>query len=135
VGRAVLHLQRRSRVRTLAEVTSLTIVSCPSCAVTATQHGDREFARARKRSPQANVDMALLKSFRMPWSENQRLEFRAEAFDAFNHPSFNHLSVNPNSTGSLDSANVNIQDPGQYGVLTNPANAARQLQLGLRYDF
>ncbi|HEY4762070.1 MAG TPA: carboxypeptidase regulatory-like domain-containing protein [Candidatus Sulfotelmatobacter sp.] len=83
----------------------------------------------------ANVDMALLKSFRMPWSENQRLEFRAEAFNAFNHPSFNNPSVNPNSTGSFDSANVNIQDPGQYGVLTNTANAARQLQLGLRYDF
>ncbi len=83
----------------------------------------------------ANVDMALLKSFRMPWSENQRLQFRAEAFNAFNHPSFNNPSVNPNIAGSLNSANVNIQNPGQYGVLTNTANAARQLQLGLRYDF
>ena len=83
----------------------------------------------------ANVDMALLKTFRMPWSENQRLEFRAEAFNAFNHPSFNNPSVNPNSVGTLDSTNVNIQNPGQYGVLTNTANAARQLQLGLRYTF
>ncbi len=83
----------------------------------------------------ANVDMALLKTFRMPWSENQRVEFRAEAFNAFNHPSFNNPSVNPNSVGTLNSTNVNIQNPGQYGVLTNTANAARQLQLGLRYSF
>ena len=83
----------------------------------------------------ANVDMALLKTFRMPWSENQRLEFRAEAFNAFNHPSFNNPSVSPNSVGTLNSTNVNIQNPGQYGVLTNTANAARQLQLGLRYSF
>jgi hypothetical protein len=71
----------------------------------------------------------------MPWSENQRVEFRAEAFNAFNHPSFNNPSVNPNSVGTLNSTNVNIQNPGQYGVLTNTANAARQLQLGLRYSF
>jgi hypothetical protein len=43
--------------------------------------------------------------------------------------------VNLNVTGSLNLANVNIQNPGQYGVLTNTANAARQLQLGLRYEF
>jgi hypothetical protein len=83
----------------------------------------------------ADVAMALLKSFKMPWSEKQRLEFRAEAFNVFNHPSFNNPSVNPNATGSLNSANVNIQNPGQYGVLTNTANTARQLQLGLRFDF
>lgn len=92
--------------------------------------------RNQLRGPRyANVNMALLKSFRMPWSENQRLEFRAEAFNAFNHPSFNNPSVNLNATGSLNLANVNIQNPGQYGVLTNTANTARQLQLGLRYDF
>ena len=83
----------------------------------------------------SDVAMALLKSFKMPWSEKQRLEFRAEAFNVFNHPSFNNPSVNPNATGSLNSANVNIQNPGQYGVLTNTANTARQLQLGLRFDF
>jgi hypothetical protein len=79
--------------------------------------------------------LALLKTFKLPWSETQRLQFRAEAFNAFNHPSFNNPSVNPNSTGSFDSTNVNIQAPGQYGVLTSTANEARQLQLGLRYDF
>jgi hypothetical protein len=92
--------------------------------------------RNQLRGPRySTVDMALLKSFKMPWSETQRLQFRAEAFNAFNHPSFNNPSVNPNSAGSFDSTNVNIQNPGQYGVLTNTANQARQLQLGLRYDF
>ena len=92
--------------------------------------------RNQLRGPRySSIDLALLKSFKLPWSETQRLQFRAEAFNAFNHPSFNNPSVNPNSTGSFDSTNVNIQAPGQYGVLTSTANQARQLQLGLRYDF
>lgn len=92
--------------------------------------------RNQLRGPRySSIDLALLKSFKLPWSETQRLQFRAEAFNAFNHPSFNNPSVNPNSTGSFDSTNVNIQAPGQYGVLTSTANEARQLQLGLRYDF
>lgn len=37
--------------------------------------------------------MALLKYFKMPWSERQRLKFRAETFNVFNHPSFNNPSV------------------------------------------
>jgi hypothetical protein len=82
-----------------------------------------------------NVDMALLKSFNMPWSERQRLQFRAEAFNTFNHPSFNDPSTDPGAIGSLNTANNSFSNPGQYGVLTNTAHSPRQLQLALQYTF
>jgi hypothetical protein len=84
----------------------------------------------------SNVDMAILKNFTMPWSDGQHLQFRAEAFNIFNHPSFNNPSVDPSLYGSVDFTNNNIENgPSQYGVLTNMANAPRQFQFGLRYEF
>lgn len=84
----------------------------------------------------SNVDMAILKNFTMPWSDNQRLQFRAEAFNVFNHPSFNNPSVDPNLYGSVNFTNNNIENgPSQYGVLTNMSNGPRQFQFGLRYEF
>jgi hypothetical protein len=86
------------------------------------------------RGPQYfNADMALLKTFKM-W-EGQTLQFRAEAFNAFNHPSFNTPQVNPNSTGSLDTNNNSLSNPLQYGLLTSTANNARELSLGLLFRF
>jgi hypothetical protein len=70
-----------------------------------------------------NADLALLKNFAMPWSDHQALQFRAEAFNVFNHPSFNPPSGN------------SIGNPGTFGNITSTASTARQLQLGLRYDF
>lgn len=70
-----------------------------------------------------NVDMALLKNFTMPWSERQKLQFRAEAFNLFNHPSF--------APPSGDT----IANPGTFGNITSTESTARQLQLALRYDF
>ena len=82
----------------------------------------------------SNVDMALLKTFRLPW-EGRTLQFRAEAFNALNHPSFNTPAVNPNSTGSSDTNNNSISNPLQYGFLTSTANSARELSLGLLLRF
>jgi len=81
-----------------------------------------------------NLDMALLKTFKMPW-EGQTLQFRAEAFNAFNHPSFNTPSVNPGAIGSLETNNNNIDSQQQYGFLSSTANSARELSLGLLYRF
>ena len=52
----------------------------------------------------------------MPWKETHVLQFRAEAFNVFNHPDFN-----PPST--------DILSPGNFGNLNSTANAERQLQL------
>ena len=92
--------------------------------------------RNQLRGPRySNVDMDLLKTFKMPWSESQTLEFRAEAYNVFNHPSFNDPTSDPTLYGSYNFSNNNIGNAGQYGVLTSLAHNNRELQLGLRYSF
>lgn len=68
-----------------------------------------------------NIDMSILKDFTMPWSDNQKLQFRADAFNLFNHPNF-------------DSPNASMQDPATFGNITGDAGP-RNLQLGLRFSF
>jgi hypothetical protein len=68
------------------------------------------------------VDLRLKKDFKMPWSDRQKLQFFAEAFNAFNHENF----VDPNT---------NISSPS-FGVLSaTRGEGARQMQLALRYQF
>jgi hypothetical protein len=68
-----------------------------------------------------NVDLAVLKNFRMPWSETHRLQFRWESFNAFNHVNFN-----------LPGANINA---GTFGNITSEISTPREMQFALRYDF
>jgi hypothetical protein len=70
-----------------------------------------------------NLDMAALKDFKMPWSDEHKLQFRVDAINVFNHVNFG----NPAST----SLNV----PATFGNITSDVNGARVLQLGLRYMF
>ena len=71
-------------------------------------------------APFFNVDMALTKAFRLPW-EGKRLQFRAEAFNAFNHPNFTNPSL------SLESP----QTFGEFQGTTEP----RSMQFALRLEF
>jgi hypothetical protein len=66
-------------------------------------------------------DLSVVKM--VPIGEQFRIQFRAEAFNVFNHPNLG----NPNST---------VDSPGA-GTITSLANNAqmRKLQLGLRFDF
>jgi len=66
-----------------------------------------------------NWDMSLFKNFVI--REQSRLEFRAEAFNVFNHPQFGL----PNAT---------IGNP-QAGSITSTVGNPRQLQMGLRFEF
>jgi hypothetical protein len=80
----------------------------------------------------SNTNMALIKNFKMPWSESQRLQFRAEAFNVFNHPNF----FVPNVVNDPTSPAFNILTaPNSLGVINSTANDARQLQFALRFDF
>jgi Carboxypeptidase regulatory-like domain/TonB-dependent Receptor Plug Domain/TonB dependent receptor len=81
--------------------------------------GDRNVIRGPH---YVNTDLAILKDFKMPWAESHSLQFRAEAFNLFNHPNFN-----PPST--------NIGTPGNFGNLNSTVNDARQWQLALVYRF
>jgi hypothetical protein len=71
-------------------------------------------------APIFNVDMALSKSFRMPW-EGHRLLFRAEAFNAFNHANFTNPSLN-------------LQSPLTFGEFQGTMDP-RSMQFALRYEF
>jgi hypothetical protein len=76
----------------------------------------------------AMVDVALsaFKNFRL--KERMQLEFRAEAFNAFNH--VNH--TNPNTSFSPNRQGVNTN--ALFGRISN-ALSARRIQLGLRLTF
>jgi hypothetical protein len=66
-----------------------------------------------------NFDMSLFKNTRI--TESQRLELRAEFFNAFNHPNF-----------GLPGGNIST--PQTFGVITSAA-APRIIQLGVKYYF
>jgi hypothetical protein len=62
-----------------------------------------------------------MKQFRLPYNEHHSVEFRAEAFNAFNTPQF----ANPDAYLG-DSA---------FGQVTSTRNDNRELQLALKYKF
>ena len=66
-----------------------------------------------------NTDFSLFKEFHVV--ENLRAQFRAEAFNIFNHPQFG----SPN-TGVTSSS---------FGQITSQANSPRQVQFGLKLLF
>jgi hypothetical protein len=71
---------------------------------------------------QANLDLALSKSVVFNWPHEQSsLQFRAEFYNALNHPQF----------GDPDS---NFTSP-TFGVISNTAVSARVVQLALRFTF
>ena len=72
--------------------------------------------------PGQNVfDFELRKEFRL--TESQRLEFRTEFFNAFNHANYNQPD------------NFIDDGPGSAGVITSTAIPMRQIQFGLKYSF
>jgi hypothetical protein len=70
--------------------------------------------------PIFNVDMALTKAFYLPW-EGKRLQFRAEAFNAFNHPNFTNPSLS-------------LQSPQTFGEFQGTMDP-RSMQFALRFEF
>jgi hypothetical protein len=67
-----------------------------------------------------NVDLAVQKDFRLPW-EGHKLQFRAEAFNAFNFVNFTTVSLSLASPGTF----------GEFSADQGP----RVMQLSLRYSF
>jgi hypothetical protein len=77
--------------------------------------------RANLRGPdQVNFDFAMLKNFRI--TERNRLQFRAEFFNLFNHPQF----ALPGGT---------VDEPGGASITSTLPDNERQIQFGLKWSF
>lgn len=66
-----------------------------------------------------NVDLSMLKNFSL--FERARLQYRFEAFNAFNRPQF----ASPNTSATSKA----------FGTITSTANTPRVIQMGLRLTF
>ena len=80
----------------------------------------REIATARVPGT-STAAMSLFKQFALPVREGSLVEFRAEAFNALNHPQFSGPNVTVGSSA--------------FGKVTSQANSPRQVQLGLKVYF
>jgi hypothetical protein len=73
----------------------------------------------------AVVDFSLAKSFQL--TEDKRIQFRSEFFNAFNHPNFSNPNVSPfNNNGSANFSAATI---------TSTKGSARQIQFALKFLF
>jgi hypothetical protein len=92
--------------------------------------------RAAFRGPhQANFDMGLIKTTKVGGlSEAASLEFRADFYNAFNHPQF----ANPGSSFAGFTIDPNTLKPvanGSFGKIQSTLVAPRLIQFGLKYIF
>jgi hypothetical protein len=85
------------------------------------RHGEIGSRNILRGAPFWNLDTAVMKNFKMPWSETQSLQIRWESFNAFNHNSFG-LPV------------VNIVG-NTFGQITTSASTPREMQFAFRYTF
>ncbi len=74
-----------------------------------------------RNQPFLNVNLSISKSFK--FTEKTRLQFRAEAINAFNHPYFgNGIGLDPSTAGT-------------FGLVTTQRNNPRDIQLGVKFVF
>lgn len=66
-----------------------------------------------------NIDLSVVKNFRI--AERVSVQYRLEAFNAFNHAEMDNPDLNPTSK--------------TFGKITNQPNLARSIQMGLRLKF
>ncbi|HEY9232881.1 MAG TPA: hypothetical protein VIS78_12065, partial [Blastocatellia bacterium] len=71
------------------------------------------------------LDMGLSKSWRMPYKEGHRLQFRWEVFNVTNSVSFDPFAL---KGSDLDSRNT-------FGKYSGTLSSPRVMQFGLRYEF
>jgi hypothetical protein len=71
-----------------------------------------------------NIDTGVSKSFQMPWSEKQGLQFRWETFNLTNTVRFDPASA---SLSTISSSN--------FGALSSTLGTPRVMQFALRYKF
>lgn len=89
--------------------------------------GDRNVIRLPGYSA---LDLGLAKAFKMPWSEDHKLQIRVEAFNVFNVQTFGETA---NQQIQIDpQANAPASD---WWNFTNIQGTPRVIQFGIRYSF
>ncbi len=99
-------------------------------AVRYPRHGEIGNRNIIRSQPYWNVDSAVLKNFKLPWSETQRLQLRWEAYNLFNHNVFAPPSTNGDP--NINALNIGASN---FGIITAVQSTARVMQFGLRWDF
>jgi hypothetical protein len=88
--------------------------------------GSRNFLRS---PAYAAVDVAVHKSFRMPWSESHSIQARLTAYNVFNSVNFttnsNNIFLDPRFASTF----------GQITATAGPRGGAREMEFALRYEF
>ncbi|MFN2531121.1 MAG: carboxypeptidase regulatory-like domain-containing protein [Pyrinomonadaceae bacterium] len=85
-----------------------------------------------------NLDMGLGKTFSLPWSENQKLQIRFEAFNVTNTQRMGSVDTSRQGFGlQLDPQTItSLSDiPRQWSNFTSIQGQPRVMQLGIRYSF
>jgi len=94
--------------------------------------GDRNIFR---RSPYVALDFALVKSFRMPRSENHKLTFRWDVFNATNTQMLAGPTFSRSGMGvDIDPWRGGTPSP-DFGKINSIQGAPRVMQFALRYEF
>jgi hypothetical protein len=78
----------------------------------------------------AGLDMSLAKSWKMPYNEAHRIQFRWEVFNVLNLTRFNAQGIG--SSALLTSL---TQSPTSFGAYTSLLTQPRVMQFALRYEF
>jgi Carboxypeptidase regulatory-like domain/TonB dependent receptor len=81
------------------------------------------------------LDLGLGKSFRMPWSEEHKLQLRFEVFNVLNYQHFEAGNISRASFGLPQDPDLSVVNP-EFGKIFNGIQGdPRFVQFGLRYSF
>jgi hypothetical protein len=78
----------------------------------------------------AGLDMSLAKSWKMPYNDAHRVQFRWEVFNVLNLTRFNAQGI-----GSSSLLTSLTQSPNSFGAYTSLLTQPRVMQFALRYEF
>src|SRR5215208_252236 len=81
-----------------------------------------------------NLDMGFGKSFRMPWSERQKLQIRVEAFNVTNTQRLGQFDTGRTGFGVVLDPQT-ATPPSNWSNFTAIQGAPRVMQFGFRYEF
>jgi len=80
-----------------------------------------------------NIDFSIDKNFK--FKERYGIQFRAEMFNAFNHPQFVFVDGALNLNNQLSNPLFGKSTNGDFGRFNGPTRQPREIQFGLKFSF